>query len=349
MVTSVIILSLRPVRPMRPDAQDGKCIFRDATCPPEIVDAAVELILSHWDQFSRHEMDLGCIQDVPYLTAYVDDSTPCVCKSRRHNYAPRNNALIEAKSRPLIDMGVYRLADSSVVDRAQLVVIRSKSDEPNNPKYARIAHDFRCKNDKAVLLPVPMATREEMYAFLPRFKVFWKTDADRGFLQIVQAPEAVRHTGFEMFGQLWVSERMLFGQINGPAFFELNFNVMAHKMKFLDKSVKNFFDDVIGGASQWSELLQSFAELLECAKSHGWKFKPAKTYIGWESIEAVGMLYEGGTLQVTAMSRAAVAALRPPHTITEVRAVLGLFNQFRDRIPGYALRVQALTSLTRQT
>ena len=26
---SVIILSLRPVRPMRPDAQDGKCIFRD--------------------------------------------------------------------------------------------------------------------------------------------------------------------------------------------------------------------------------------------------------------------------------------------------------------------------------
>ena len=29
MVNSVIILSLRPVRPMRPDAQDGKCIFRD--------------------------------------------------------------------------------------------------------------------------------------------------------------------------------------------------------------------------------------------------------------------------------------------------------------------------------
>ena len=317
------------------------------SCPPAVVDAAVDLILSHWDQFSWHEMDLGCIQDVPYLTTYLDGS-PCVCKSRRHNYAPRNNGLIEAKSRPLIDMGVYRLADSSVVDRAQLVVIRSKADEPDNPKYARIAHDFRCKNDKAVLLPVPMATREEMYAFLPRFKVFWKTDADRGFLQIVQAPEAVQHTGFEMFGQLWVSERMLFGQINGPAFFELNFNVMAHKLKFLDRSVKNFFDDVIGGASHWNELLLSFAELLDCAKSHGWKFKPAKTYIGWESIEAVGMLYGEGTLQVTAKSRAAVAALRPPRTITEVRAVLGLFNQFRDRIPGYALRVQALTSLTRQ-
>ena len=28
MVTSVIILSLHPARPMRPDAQDGKYIFR---------------------------------------------------------------------------------------------------------------------------------------------------------------------------------------------------------------------------------------------------------------------------------------------------------------------------------
>ena len=114
----------------------------------------------------------------------------------------RNAALIEAKSRLLIDMGIYRIAGSDVVDRAQLVVIRSKPEEPDNPKYARTAHGFHSKNDKAVLLPVPMATREEIYAFLPQFKVFWKTDADRGFQQIVQATDAVRHTGFGMFGEL---------------------------------------------------------------------------------------------------------------------------------------------------
>lgn len=55
-----------------------------------------------------------------------------------------------------------------------------------------------------------------------------------------------------------------------------------------------------------------------------------------------------GMLQVTAKAKAAVAAIRPPRTLSELRAVLGLFNQFRERIPGYALRVQALTSLTRQ-
>lgn len=317
------------------------------SCPSEVVEAAVDLILNHWNQFSWHEMDLGCIQDVPYDTSYVDH-TPCNCKSRRHNYAPRNASLIAAKSWPLIDMVVYRLAGSDVVDRAQLVVVRSKLEDPDNPKYARIAHDFRCKNDKAVLLPVPMATREEMYAFLPKFKVFWKTDADRGFLQIVQASDAVHHTGFETFGQLWVSDRMLFGQINGPAFFEHNFNAMAHDLKFVHKSVKNFFDDVIGGAEDWKGLLMSSGQLLHQARKHGWKFKPAKMFIGWEDIEVVGTVYQGGMMKMTEKSKAAVASIQPPCTLTEVRSILELFNQFRDRIPGYALRVHALTHLTRQ-
>ena len=57
------------------------------TCPAAVIEAAVDLILEHWTEFSWHEMDLGCIQDVPYDTSYVDLS-PCSCKSRRHNSAP---------------------------------------------------------------------------------------------------------------------------------------------------------------------------------------------------------------------------------------------------------------------
>ena len=168
------------------------------SCPPHVVSKAIDLVLAHWDQFSWHEMDLGCISNIPYDTQYVDES-PCVCKSRRHNYAERNAMIIEAKSQPLIDLGVYRHAGPEVVDRAQLVVVRTKPDDLMYLKYCRVAHDFRCKNDKALLVPVPMATRPELYSFLTRFQFFWKTDADRGFLQVVQAPSAIRHTGFELF------------------------------------------------------------------------------------------------------------------------------------------------------
>ena len=247
------------------------------TCPEPIVTRTIDLILHHWNQFSWHEIDFGCISDVPYDTKYVNDS-PCVCKSRRHNYADRNATIIEAKSRPLIELGVYKRAGPEVVDRAQQVVVRTKPENPMNLKYCRVAHDFRCKNDKAILVPVSMATRPKPCSFVTRFKYLWKTDVDRGFLQVVQAPDAVRHRGFELFHQLYVSERMLFGQINGPSFFELNFNVMAHDLKFNQKVVKNFFDDILGGAagrvltgsdvaggevvedsSAWSALLDSWA------------------------------------------------------------------------------------------
>ena len=323
------------------------------SCPAAVVDSAIDLVLTHWDQFSWHEMDLGCISDVPYDTKYIDHS-PCVSKSRRHNYSERNATIIEAKSRPLIDLGVYKTACPEVVDRAQLVVVRTKPEDPMNLKYCRVAYDFRCKNDKALLVPVPMATRPELYSFRTQFKYFWKTDADRGFLQVIQAPSAIRHTGFELFHQLYISERMLFGQINGPSLFELNFNVMAHDLKFNQKVVKNFFDDILGGArsggdsvsdsavgagdidagddSVWAALLNSWAQLLRQVQLHGWKFKPGKTEFGFEEIVAVGARYNGrtGTISMIYKLIDSVRALQYPRSVTEVRSLLGLFNQFRD-------------------
>lgn len=108
------------------------------------------------------------------------------------------------------------------------------------------------------------------------------------FWQVVQALSTIRHTGFELFHQLFVSEWILFGQINGPSFFELNFNIMAHDLKFNQKVVKNVFDEILGGANAsagngasltneqsgadiraWAALLDSWAQLLRQAQLHG--------------------------------------------------------------------------------
>ena len=85
------------------------------------------------------------------------------------------------------------------------------------------------------------------------------------------------------------------------------------------------------------------------AQLHGWKFKPGKTEFGFEEIVAVGARYDGrtGTISMIDKFIDAVRALRYPRSVTEVRSLLGLFNQFRDRVPGYALCVQALTQLMR--
>ena len=108
---------------------------------------------------------------------------------------------------------------------------------------------------------------------------------------------------------------------------------MAYNLRFVDKTIKNLFGDVIGGAQEWNKLLVSFSQLLEQARKHGWKFKPAKTYISWEDIEVVGAVYKDGRVSTAEKSKAAVAAIQLSRTLSEVPSILGLFNQIRDRTP----------------
>lgn len=264
---------------------------------------------------------------------------------------------------------VYKTAGPEVVDRARLMVVHPHLEDHMNFKYCRVTHNFRCKNDKALLVPVPIAPRPELYSFLTWFKYFWKTDTDSCFLQVVQAPNAIRHTGFELFQQLYISERMLFDQINWPSFFKLNFDIIAYDLKFNQKVVKSFFDNILDGASveesaensvfgvsssdgrAWAALLDSWGQLLRQALLHVWKFKHGKTEFGFEEVVAVGARYNGHTGTISMLDKLidAVHSLRYPRSLMEVRSVLGLFNQFRDFVPGNVLRVQALTQLTRQS
>ena len=62
--------------------------------------------------------------------------------------------------------------------------------------------------------------------------IFFKTDADRGFYQIIcaQDEESINSTCFELFYRLCVSSRMLFGQKNGPATFKRNAVIMQEEL-----------------------------------------------------------------------------------------------------------------------
>lgn len=123
-----------------------------------------------------------------------------------------------------------------------------------------------------------------------RSGLFFKTDADRGFYQIVCATdsESLNNTCFEMFHRLWVSSRMLFGQKNGPATFKRNAVIMQEELLEQGKT-KSYFDDIIGKAvtGDFRTLRETWVWLLQLTEKHGWKFKPAKTKWGFRTIETV--------------------------------------------------------------
>ena len=147
-----------------------------------------------------------------------------------------------------------------------------------------MAHDFRAINNRIQLDPEPVDSVPDMVAWMGNVPtgLFFKTDADRGFYQIVCADddESVNSTCFELFHRLWVSRRMLFGQKNGLATFKRNAMIMQEELLVQGKT-KSYFDDIIGKASDgdrdFDGLRRTWRRLLELAAKHGWKFKPAKT------------------------------------------------------------------------
>lgn len=174
---------------------------------------------------------MGQITDVPHRVIRLDQY-PAIQPSRPHLYTPVNDLILHAKCDPYIQLGIFTPAPSKCRDRTQVTIVRTAKEAPDrhDPQFCRIAHDFRVLNDKIQLDPEPVDSVVDMLAWMGDTPTGWffKTDADRGFYQIVcsQDAESINSTCFELFHCLWVSSRMLFGQKNGPATFKRNAIIM---------------------------------------------------------------------------------------------------------------------------
>jgi len=142
---------------------------------------------------------------------------------------------------------------------------------------------------------------------------------------------------------------MNFGVINGPATFARNADAMLGDMKFERKVIKNYFDDIVGGASKgdWDSLRLSKRELLQRCRDHGWKLKPKKESFGYEELEIVGHVFRDGFISVPTHRVNALQKMKYPENATALKSLLGLANTFRDRLPGFSMRVPNLIALTR--
>lgn len=307
-------------------------------------------VVDYADVFSWNQFDLGHITDVPH-TVNRWDLSAAVQPLRRHLYNPMNDMIIKTKCWPLVELGIYKRAPPECIDRAQLTIVRKcMPEQRNDPAFLRVAHDYRDYNSRIYLDPEPCDNINDMMAWMGEGDTgsFFKMDADRGFNQIVMTREATLGSAFKMFNQLWVSERMLFGMKNGPATFKRNAVVMQGELLTLKKT-KSYFDDILGKSKRldYGELRSIWLRLLSAMRAHGWKCKLQKCEWGFEEIQTVGFVWSESGVGMAPKSIDAMKAMRMPTTLTELRAFLGLANQFRERIAGYALMVANLTSLTR--
>src|ERR1700760_337286 len=83
-------------------------------------------------------------------------------------------------------------------------------------------------------------------------------------------------------------------------------------------------------------------------KTHDLYLKPEKCAFEKEEIEFLGVILKGGTVQMDPTKTKGIADWKPPLTVRDVRAFLGLTGFYRYFVPNYSKVARPLIELTKK-
>jgi len=138
---------------------------------------------------------------------------------------------------------------------------------------------------------------------------------------------------------------MPFGLAGAPG----EFTRLMHKVlgKLRNTVVRNYLDDWVIDATNWTEMLERLKEVLLRLRFANLTQKPAKCSLGANSIEFLGFVIGGGTICPGNAKTRAVQEFPKLKDVHEVRRFLGLTSFFRRFVENYATVALSLTNLTK--
>ena len=99
--------------------------------------------------------------------------------------------------------------------------------------------------------------------------------------------------------------------------------------------IANFADDFIGGADTREELIELFDQFLEMCIKAGITINPKKVRFGYEDEQFYGYRLNKGRITPADRNLDPVRRMSIPKNRSELRSVMGVFNQFHHFVDGY--------------
>ena len=248
--------------------------------------------------------------------------------------SPDKRQTIEQTLEQLLDWDVIEPSSSSVSFPVLLVRQGSKW---------RFCVDYRGLNLATVPDRYPLPRIDDVFEALAGNRFFSGLDAIRGYHQIAVAPEDRWKTAFVCHKGLYQYKRIPFGLRNAPSFFQRFMDQLLGNMRWTEALV--YLDDVVVFSPTLEQHVRSLETLFVAAEKVGLKFSPSKCHFALPSLSLLGRHVSTAGISILQDRAAAVRELAPPRTLQQLYRVLGLFNYYRDFIPGYAAMAAPLTSL----
>ena len=112
--------------------------------------------------------------------------------------------------------------------------------------------------------------------------------------------------------------------------------------------IANFQDDFVGYENTVEQLLKVFEGFLKMCLKAGITLNPAKIKVGLRKCKFYGFTLSKKGMEPAEKNLDPVKKMTPPRNRSEVRSVLGVFNQFRHFFPRYDRLVLHITKLLKK-
>ena len=214
-------------------------------------------------------------------------------------------------------LGVISKVDKPTLWCAGMVVI------PKKTEAIRICVDLKPLNESVLGEIYPLLKVDDTLAQLHGAKVFSKLDANSGFWQIPLAEKSKPLTTFVTpSGRYWFN-KLPFGISSAPEHFQKRMSQILIGLK----GVVVLMDDVLVNGKDQEEHDARLEAVLQRLKSAGVTLNREKCEFSKSKIVFLGHLIDAEGIHPDPEKTAAIAQMKPPSNVPELRRFLGMVNQ----------------------
>ena len=338
------------------DREPKQCSIDDVEIAGDFTPEQVRLVKSICQKYrsvfasSPDEIPPPLKDAKPHVFKMKAECKPLYCK--RPNWGPCQRKYLEQWTRKAIEQGLMEPApDSEWASRPVLVgKYRGNTSKRDVPDGIRTCVDFTRVNDFIVKQPPQYTDPFEEIRRASGHKYYFEADGQKQFNSIPLAEESrdITTTWTPLGLMRWLRLIMGTKDASGRAQMEYSAAMTRYLSDEARAHLANFQDDFLGFHNTIPGLTRTYESFLRMCDKAGITLNPAKIRIGVRKCKFYGFNLSKKGMEPSEKNLDPVRKMTVPKNRSEVRSVLGIFNQFRHFFVRYDRLVLFIQKLLRK-